>query len=297
MNSCAGNGRANSKLGGVMEPSVAAVRVEDVQGMPVRIANPDTPRSSIPLNDIADNIGYDRSTLRKLVKRNRDVLKEDELTVLIASSQGAMETTCLTLAGTLSIMSKIDYLRVKNPEKKEKIIKFQIWVKKTLDKEMQVQTKIPVERGENWSSVAIGHLDFAKRFLADNPDADPTMTMQIALRQAERSTGMDLSAYRKLIGPAPVQFQQEYLTASEIGREVGRTAAEVNRYLTEKEYLYRSDGTYYLTNLGAQYGRVFAGSFDSGHNGYYIKWKRSVIAASKMRENSPLRIREDGPRY
>ena len=106
-----------------MEPSVAAVRVEDVQGMPVRIANPDTPRSSIPLNDIADNIGYDRSTLRKLVKRNRDVLKEDELTVLIASSQGAMETTCLTLAGTLSIMSKIDYLRVKNPEKKEKIIK------------------------------------------------------------------------------------------------------------------------------------------------------------------------------
>jgi hypothetical protein len=267
------------------------------QGFGIRIAEVNG-KQMIPLVDIATSLAMDRSNLTKLLRRNARLFEGESGLVKFTTPSGVQELMCVSEKASIGLLYKIDAARSKVPDIENKIVAFQKWATNLIQKEMQIQTKIPVERGENWSSVAIGHLDFAKRFLQDNPDADPTMTMQIALRQAERSTGMDLSAYRKLIGPAPVQYQQEYLTVSEIGREVGRKGAEINRYLWDMGYLHRSDdGTYYLTNLGAEHGRVFAGSFESGHNGYFIKWKRSIIAASRMRENSPHRIREDGPRY
>ena len=164
---------------------------------------------------------------------------------------------------------------------------------------MQVQTKIvpPMavskDPGEGWSAIAIGHLNFAKEIARQNPEMDPGMCLAVGIRQAERATGMDLSAYKKLIPPAPGQYQEEYLTATAIGREIGRTAQEVNRYLQKWGYVYRGeDDVLYMTNLGADYGKVFAGAFDSGHNGYFIKWKRTIIAAARMRQNSPHRIED-----
>ena len=278
-------------------PLALSTREEMFQGFNIRIAEVNG-KQMMPLVDIATSLAMDRSNLTKHLRRNEKLFAGESGLVKFTTPSGVQELMCVSEKASIGLLYKIDAARSKVPDIENKIVAFQKWATNLIQKEMQVQTQIPVERGDNWSSVAIGHLDFAKRFIADNPDADPTMVKQIALRNIKRDTGIDVSGYRNQIGPAPAQFQEEWLDATHLGYIVNKKAEEVNRYLWQAGFLYRADdGTYYLTNLGAQHGKVFAGAFNSGHNGYFVKWRRSVIGASDMYRNSPHRIREDGPRY
>ncbi|MCK9432989.1 MAG: hypothetical protein M0R00_08530 [Candidatus Omnitrophica bacterium] len=45
------------------------IKIESFQGIPVRIIQKND-QGMIPLNDVADGIGIDRSGLRQLLKRN-----------------------------------------------------------------------------------------------------------------------------------------------------------------------------------------------------------------------------------
>ena len=274
-------------------PSQALTPVNiDFQGIPVRVVLVDG-KKMIPVVDIAKSLQIPRGNLTRSLK---DPLLENKKGIIkLITPRGPQSLVCLTNLGAVGLLYKISAKDSQSKEVQERILKFQNWATETVEEKMQ--TKLPIKEEiavkEDWSSVAISHIRLAKEIAAQNPSLDSGMCLAIGIRQAEKATGMDLSAYKRLIPPAPVQFQEEYITASQIARELGnnRTAIEVNRYLHKWGFLYQSDdGTYYLTNAGAEHGKVFPGAFNSGHNGYYIKWKRSIISAAKMRENSPHRI-------
>lgn len=264
---------------------------DQFMGLEIRIVMIDPDHPSIPLTDIAKATGYDPSNMTRLYKRNKKLLEDNAQNVkLVSGDQVApINHICLEREGVIGILMKLDYVRIKDPERKTKIIEFQKWAKKKLA-EMQIQSTIVKETGERWSDVAIEHMKFAG-FLTQSPNVDPGLCMAIAIREAEKATGKDLTQYKKLIPPASTGYS-EYLTVSAIAASIHMTAEEVNRYLVNNGYQFRDDsGTHYLTEKGSEYGRVFPLAARSGHVGYFIKWRREIIEASRMIQNRPCRIR------
>jgi hypothetical protein len=280
-----------------LQPLALIPRDEQFQGIPVRIVLVDG-KEMMPAVDIARALKINRGSVTRSLE---DILLKKEIRECrVATSKGPQRMVCITSFGAIGLLYKLNAKNSDDEQIKEKILKFQEWATGLVQSEMQVQSKIvPVTEPSapmapaRWSEAAIQCLDFAKALQLTNPQLDPGMVMAIGIREAERRTGQDLSAYKKLIPASPVAMQEKYITATQIGYIVGRTAKEVNKYLERMGYLYQSDdGTWYLTNAGAEYGKPFPGAFDSGHNGYYIKWRRGIIAASRMKENSPHRIPE-----
>ena len=214
----------------------------------------------------------------------------------------------------------------KTEDGKRKIEKFQEWARDTLSKEMRIQqAQAPaIQAGpahKAWADTAGEHIRFAKT-IARELGMPENWCLTVAIQQAEKETGINLSQYRKLI--APVQAPDPsgtghqapadpsglgpadpaaagpavldppglvYLTVSEIARIVRLRSEEINRYLTLNGYQYRDEtGQYYLTEKGSPYGSVFPYCADSGHSGLFIKWKREIIKESRMIENRPARI-------
>ena len=277
-----------------MDNTALVPRKEDFQGIPVRVVESEG-KEMMPVVDIARSLKMDRSNLSRMLRHHKRFFLDEQRIVKVTTPKGAQKMVCITGFGAIGLLYKIDAGHSKDPEIENRIVAFQKWATTLIEKKMQIQAKTPMENGEGWSSIAIEHVNFAKSLALNNPQLDQGMCLAIGIRQAEKATGMDLTPYKKLIPPSPSEYQEEYVTVSQIAREIGndRKAADINRYLEHMGYLHRSDdGTYYLTDLGAQYGKVFPGAFNSGHVGYFIKWKRGIIAASRMRQNNPLRIRE-----
>jgi hypothetical protein len=264
---------------------------ENFQGIPVRIVNVNG-KDMIPVVDIARSLKIDRSNLSKTLKKNKALLAQHQGVVKITTPHGAQKMVCISEFGAIGLLYKISPSESEDKEVENRILAFQNWATELIKKNMQVQSKVVKDDpGEGWSSVAVEHLNFAKSLANSNPHLDPSMCLAIGIKKAEEATGMDLSSYKKLIPPSPAQFQEEYIDATHIGRIVNKTAVEVNRYLERMGYVYRGDDhVLYLTEKGTAYGKVFPGCFRSGHDGYYIRWRRAIITDAKMRENSVHRI-------
>jgi prophage antirepressor-like protein len=267
--------------------------METFEGKEIRAIEQDH-QPWVPLVDLAAAWGVKANTLYQSIDRNEKKFKgfvSDVHVTPMESHKAVNEQGLYLLVGSLNTD------RLKNKKAAEKILKFQRWVpeliKKYRENEMQIQSKIIKDRGEGWSTIAADNLKFASALMEHNPNLDQGMCMAIAIRQTEKETGMDLTPWKKLIPPVANGPSEEYMTATAIARNIGngRTAAEVNRYLYETGFLWKDETGYHLTDAGILHGRVFPGSFSSGHNGYFIMWKRSIISASRMRENNPCRIR------
>ena len=284
--------------------SPSGLKTEQFMGMAVRIHNPNV-KPMIPLNDIAEVIGYDRSTLRKLMNRNIKVLEEEVGKAVMDSPQGPQENIVISYAGTLSLLSKIDYLRIKNKDKSNKIIAFQKWVKSSLVEKMQVQAKLPVHEDAHPSGtvneVMSRYMESA-RTAAREMGVPLDLAMAKALVLAGRDLHMDLTGYSRLLPaattasthppaqlPAGVFVSDGYLSASEIAQRMNaRNGGElrgkdINKFLKNYGLLYKNEeGRWCMTDLGAQYGRIFPFAASSGHVDYFIRWKPEVMQVSGM---------------
>lgn len=274
-------------------------------GMAVRIHNPNV-KPMIPLNDIAEVIGYDRSTLRKLMNRNIKVLEEEIGKAIMPSAQGLQENIVISYAGTLSLLSKIDYLRIKDKKKADRIIEFQKWVKSSLVEKMQVQAKLPVHEAPRPSGAVTDTMHKymeAARAAHEQMGVPLDLAWSKALVLAGRDLHMDLTPFARLLpaapdqtvrlrigtGPGPIDTQG-YLSASEIAQYLNRKnggelrGKNINTYLKQKGFVYRreEDQRYCMTEQGSLYGKVFPFAARSGHVDYFLRWKPEVMQASGM---------------
>jgi len=88
----------------------------------------------IPLVDVADGIEYSQQGITQLYERNIELLKDDSQdNVMITGDQVAPTSHVnLTRDGVIGLLMQTNYQRMKNPDKREKILSFQKWAKNTL---------------------------------------------------------------------------------------------------------------------------------------------------------------------
>lgn len=284
-----------------MTESTEIIKVEMFNEIPVRVIERE--EKVIPLVDIAHGTGYDPYELVRLHKRNLELLEEDTQTVMMTTGNqvAPIPHVCLTRDGIIGIMNKMDVLRIKDPVKKARILSFQRWAKKVLAHAIAEQNgdlvanqdKDPWSGKPNVKKVEWGknpkeHIELAM-IIADALNVPKGLAMATALSVAGNEAGIDLSGYMKLLPPA--EGDVDYLTATELGRILGRTAKEVHYYLTRNGVIFQAEGKWLLTEKGRAWGANFPFS-RNGHSDYYLKYKRSILTDLKMVENNPTRIRE-----
>ncbi len=95
------------------------------------------------------------------------------------------------------------------------------------------------------------------------------------INAAEKNHQVDLSEFKNLLPPA--EHEIGYLTATQIGKEIGKSAQYVNKKLLELEFQEKDGhGGYILTDKGKDYGEAMP--FErNGHAGYQIKWLPEVV--------------------
>jgi prophage antirepressor-like protein len=86
----------------------------------------------IPISDLATAWGIDRSTPDKIIDRNEEVFFGLSATVLDVTSNTTVR--CLNERGLYLMMGKVSPSRLKKPEAKKSIIKFQRWFPELIQK-------------------------------------------------------------------------------------------------------------------------------------------------------------------
>lgn len=89
----------------------------------------------IPVVDIANAISMDRSNMSKLLKRNEQFFEDYKGVVNTTTPGGVQQLVCLTRDGVMGLLFKVDAVRSKDPDKRERIIEFQRWATGVLAKE------------------------------------------------------------------------------------------------------------------------------------------------------------------
>lgn len=105
------------------------------EGTPIRVAETSEGLPGVVMVDVADAIGHSRQGLRQMIQRNEDAWKGfmDNVTLSIGiRGKGNPNAIVLTKEGLIAVLVKITPSRIKNPEKRAKIIRFQRWAIETL---------------------------------------------------------------------------------------------------------------------------------------------------------------------
>ncbi|MDF9412955.1 hypothetical protein E1B06_14815 [Brevibacillus laterosporus] len=253
------------------------ILLEQFREKQVRIVRKSSKEAMIPINDIADAIDYERSTLHKLLKRNEEVLGRFKGMVITPTPGGPQEILSLNRDGVLGLLMKLDYHRINDEYKRQTIIDFQIWSIETLGRVLDGE--VPNQDFQPWVEQAEQHLRFAS-VLAESSGVKTGIALATAITEAEKETGRSLEPYRQLLPSATHDIGN--LTASDIGKKIGKSAQKVNQALLalglqKQEIDFKDRKSWRLTSKGKTYGEEYP-FVRNGHSGYQIRWNEAVLS-------------------
>ena len=274
----------------------------EFQGIPVRIVAVNGIQM-MPVVDIARALKINRGSLTRSLK---DKLFDGKtMACKVATPKGAQGMVCITSLGAVGLLYKINAEDVEDKTLGKRVSEFQDFATKLVQKEMQVQARLPVQEAVRPSGAVTAtmhqYMD-AARAAHQEMGVPLDLAMSKALVLAGRDLHMDLTGFARLLPAAdnsrlPAQIgagaldTQGYLSASEIAQYLNRRngndslrGKNINTYLRQKGYIYRStvDGRYCMTEQGSQYGKVFPFAARSGHVDYFLRWMPEVMKASGM---------------
>jgi|GEM_PF-1845350 len=254
------------------------VLLEVFKEKPVRFIRSEPKELWIPVNDVADAIGYDRDTLRQLINRNSDLFANMcSRSVILLEGVGSREVLCVNRDGLVAVLVKISAGRIKDINRRKAVIEFQRWAVETISKilagEYHLETFYP------WAERLREHLEAAKA-LIEVSGVKPGIAHAAAIAAAEREIGRPLDEYRKALPPA--EHDTGHLNATDIGSRLGISGIAANQML-EAAGLIKKVGqgkkaVWRLTEKGKAYGEEFP-FVRNGHSGYQIRWNENVFEA------------------
>lgn len=258
------------------------VKVEQFMGIPVRIIKTESDEVIIPLIDIAKGVDYDSSGITRLYDRNSELLKDYAQTVVMTSGDQVAPTKhiCVTKDGVIGILMKMDYIRIKNEDKRKRIVAFQKWAVDTITKIMKGEPKTSNGTIAFRVSEQLQIADAMSKYA----NVDRGIAISMALSKVEFDTGADLTMWKNTVQKEKVSKPIGYLTATEIGRELGmgnHAGASINRILYKLGYLERFSDHWILTQKGDMYAEALpvTGIATSGKSyaRYQFKWQLGVV--------------------
>ena len=105
----------------------------------------------MPVADIASAIEYDRGGLTRILDNNGDLFSGMKEVVVATTTGGSKPHVCLNKEGIIGLLMKLNYTRIKNPEKQKRILDFQKWAIKILSDLIEGK-KVAVHRGGDVAS-------------------------------------------------------------------------------------------------------------------------------------------------
>lgn len=242
----------------------------------------------IPLTDITNAWGIDRSTPDNIINRNKEVFDGLSRSVFDVTSNSSLK--CLNERGLYLMMGKVVAGRAKNPEAKSTIIRFQKWYPELIQKYRKgtIQAQLPAP-----DPIADSLIRNAKyrEILIKNYEFTPEQATMITLQHVEKETGYTVER------PGIVRQSEEgWLNPTQIGQECGGlTAREVNMRLYNLKFQYpqgpQDSRIWRLTEIGERYGEEYQYELTNKHTEIRIRWHRDVLVAAGFKrapEQAPI---------
>ena len=226
----------------------------------------------IPLPDLAEAWGIDRTTPIKIISRNSDVFEG------LTSNGGVMspDVQCVNERGLYLLMGKVSAGRLKHKEAREAIIRFQRWVPELIQKYRKKEiVQVPVSA----LSLIDEELDLAKHF------AEKTQGNTKAFQAATlKKFGYDHLA-EALDIPSRVHGEAgTWFTPTQIAERCGSdlSARNINYFLLNKGFQYLDGGLWRLSDTGKLHGEEYWFTSPQKHSEIRIRWKASILTASGL---------------
>lgn len=209
----------------------------------------------IPLVDIAAGLSYDAQGLKRIYDANSEMLGNlSQVVVTTTGNQVApRDHVCMTRDGVIGIIVKLDYNRIKDPTKRQRIIEFQRWAAETLGKVMDgTQTAAPMRP---WQVVFRDYVG-AAQILHDMAGIDRNDAVRFAISLTQKETGVDLSGMIQLIdAKQPAAPAREWVTTEKLARLMDISVRELNTRLAIGGFLTQRYGTVIPSESGRKFAR------------------------------------------
>jgi hypothetical protein len=255
------------------------VRMENFQDIPVRIVEQGNKRL-MPLSDLATATGLNLQNLYRTLEKYSELLTPyTGLVMMTNPGQGNREVLCLNRDGVTGILMRADYLRIKDPVKRNTILSFQRWAIEILGKVMDGQA---VFKAISPADVMREQMDIALT-LGKAINVPVQVSAACALARTEVITGENYGFYgKRLIGTIPWE-EIECLSPTELGKKMGGESPQsVNKTLCEMGMQIPVKGGWAATERGKDYCGYAPGmKFYKNGNGVwnlFPLWKESVIS-------------------
>lgn len=227
-----------------------------------------------PLEDLAAAWGIDRKTPGNLIGRNQDLFAG------MFRSDGDVTYHDVNERGLYVLMGKISADRLKNPEAKAAMIRFQRWVPELIQRYrkkeiVQVTPPQPLIQEE---------IDRAK-LLAQVTGGDLREFQKIALKKCGYGDYAPALDSPSIVHGETGWYNPTRLIA--LCNDPDLTPERLNWYLHNKGYQVREGFIWRLTPAGKEHGMEYPYEAPSGHREIRIRWRESILYASGLKKAIP----------
>ena len=224
----------------------------------------------IPAIDIADALGYDRSTITRIVKANEDIFKGLQVFQPLSTRGGTQLFLCLNKVGT----DRILYL-IKPSKKREVFERFEKFREKAFERLAEQKKEI---------TQALPPIDeelVRARHLAEQTGGNLASFQAVALKKCGLEDYIPALNIPQVIHGETGWYNPTRLVA--LCNDPDLTPERLNWYLKNKGFQYRDGYLWRLTPEGQIHGKEYWFTAASGHQEIRIAWRESILYASGLK--------------
>lgn len=227
-----------------------------------------------PLVDLAEAWGINRKTPGNLIDRNKEIF--DGMAHVGVCNIPDDE---VNERGLYLLMGKISADRLKNPQAKEALIRFQRWVPELIQRYRKKEIVPKPEPVQELDEVIAFDLIEARQ-IATLTETDPKVMQAAILRKHGYPELADVMA------PSVVHGESGWYNPTRLValcNDPDLTPERLNWYLKNKGFQVKENGIWRLTPAGLIHGKEYPFNAPSGHSEPRIAWRESVLYASGLK--------------
>lgn len=254
------------------------------EGKPIAVVE-DAGELWFPVTDLAAAWGIDKNTLPHQIDRNTELFLGMHADKYVTYPTGQIQATCVNERGLYLLIGRINADRLKNPQAKEAILRFQRWVPELIQRYRKKEiVQVPA------TPEILPELRQAKEEAAIC-GCEPT----ILLAAVYRKHG-EVEKANALV-PAITRGEPGWYNPSglvELCNDPNLTPERLNQYLANyrengewRPFQYREGKIWRLTKRGMDHGREYPFNLGNGHSEPRIAWRESILYASGLKHDLP----------
>lgn len=252
------------------------------EGKPIRFVTEDG-RTFTPIMDIARATGVNKRTLLTILDRNKDDFASHERTLQMSTPGGNQPIRCIDHDGATNLLLTVSTGHVKRENIKLRLKQFREWQITKVNQTIVLPA--PEKKGPDYPGI-IQKLKFI-RSVHEETGWNLLELQKEVLREAGMiSLTYHIEPEKPVALPAPPK-PKDYLTATDIGERIGKSAEEVHIWMSNRKppLIIRDDVSgWRLTTWGKDFAEERAVELVGGTVVWRIKWKKDILRLFNIRD-------------